>query len=147
MIANKVLKSFYNWKLFVDLSTSRWDMLVKTEFGVYINSLGQHIHFLGNKNVALKVNLCSFSLSWFLLPTYFVKCKQNPPKFKFQRTISKFIKYEIKHFYVIHEVVQRWQRKVNRLTDVQSCWFAYYTSIIFDILIEVELFDPKVPIS
>ena len=30
---------------------------------------------------------------------------------------------------------------------VQSCWFAYYTSIIFDILIEVELFDPKVPIS
>ena len=30
---------------------------------------------------------------------------------------------------------------------VESCWFAYYTSIIFDILIEVELFDPKVPRS
>ena len=26
-----------------------------------------------------------------------------------------------------------------------SCW--YYTSSIFDILIEVELFNPKVPIS
>ena len=30
---------------------------------------------------------------------------------------------------------------------MQSCWFAYYTSTIFDIPIEVELFDPKVPIS
>ena len=30
---------------------------------------------------------------------------------------------------------------------VQSCWFAYYTSSIFDVLIEVELFDLKVPIS
>ena len=76
-----------------------------------------------------------------------MKCKQNPPKFEFQGTIYKFKKCEIKHFYVIHEVVQRWQRKVNRLTHVQSCWFAYYTSITFDILIEVELFDPKVPIS
>ena len=44
-------------------------------------------------------------------------------------------------------IVQRWQRKVNRLTHVQSCWFAYYTSSIFDVLIEVELFDLKVPIS
>ena len=76
-----------------------------------------------------------------------MKCKQNPPKLKFQGTISKFVKCEIKHFYVIHVVVQRWQRKVNRLTHVQSCCFAYYNSIIFDILTEVELFDPKVPIS
>ena len=44
-------------------------------------------------------------------------------------------------------IVQRWQRKVNRLTHVQNCWFAYYTSSIFDVLIEVELFDLKVPIS
>ena len=31
-------------------------------------------------------------------------------------------------------IVQRWKRKVNRLTYVQSCWFAYYTSSIFDVL-------------
>ena len=30
---------------------------------------------------------------------------------------------------------------------MQSCWFAYYTPSVFDILIGVELFDPKVPIS
>ena len=30
---------------------------------------------------------------------------------------------------------------------VQSCWFAYYTSSNFDILIAVALLDLKVPIS
>ena len=38
--------------------------------------------------------------------------------------------------------------KKSKQADARaSCWFAYYTSSIFDILIEVELFNPKVPIS
>ena len=32
-------------------------------------------------------------------------------------------------------------------THVQSCWFAHYTSSIFDILIAVALLDLKVPIN
>ena len=53
-----------------------------------------------------------------------------------------------RHFHVVHEVVRRWQRKVKSgLTRVQSCWFAYYTSSNFDILIAVALLDLKVPIS
>ena len=31
--------------------------------------------------------------------------------------------------------------------NLQSCWFAHYTSSIFDILIAVALLDLKVPIN
>ena len=39
------------------------------------------------------------------------------------------------------------KKSKKRLTHMQSCWFACYTSSNYDILIPVALLDLKVPIS
>ena len=39
------------------------------------------------------------------------------------------------------------KKSKKRLTHMQSCWFASYTSSNYDILIAVALLDLKVPIS
>ena len=94
-----------------------------------------------------------------ILPTHFIKNRQNPSKVEFQGIILKFSKRnkillllpqnaKFRHFPILHEVVERWQRKVqNRLRHERSCWFAHYTCSIFDILIAVALLDLKVPIN